>query len=57
MAFNHDLLDALCNSRPGVGLSDVESPLVCPAFADDIAIIALHKPIMQQLLDVVYVHT
>ena len=55
--FNNDLLENLCSMAIGPRLSGVEYPLVCPSFADDIAVIALHKPDMQLLLKVVYIHS
>ena len=57
MVFNNDLLDCLCSMAIGVGISGVDFPLVCPAFADDVAIVTLHKPLLQRLMQHVYKHS
>ena len=51
--FNNDLLCTLKNLAARVG--DIHT--TCPAYADDIALVALYKPIMQRLLNLAYEHS
>ena len=53
MVFNNDLLDCLCSMAIGAGISGVDIPLVCPAFADDVAIVTLHRPLLQRLIIII----
>jgi len=57
MVFNNDLLEDLCAMGVGAGISRVFTPLICPAFADDLAIITLYKPLMHVALKLVYAHS
>ena len=57
VVFNSDLLDQLNKSRHGVQLSKPPLNMCCPAYADDISLVALHRPSMQALLSIVYQHS
>ena len=49
MPFNNDLLESLTSVSTGAGNSGVHLPLMCPD--------SLHKPHMQDMLNVVYLHS
>ena len=55
--FNSDLLDQLRYSMYGVRISNLPYSTCCPAYADDVAIVNLHKPNLQKLLDIAYQHS
>lgn len=51
--FNSDLLNLLQDRGAGVASISIS----CPAYADDIAILSLHKQSLQSLLDITYQHS
>jgi hypothetical protein len=57
--FNSDLLDQLSSSKFGARLSGTAKNIhvCCPAYADDISIVALHKPNLQAMLDIAHKHS
>jgi len=57
--FNSDILDQLSSSKFGARLSDTAGNIhdCCPAYADDISIVALHKPNLQAMLDIAHNHS
>ena len=54
---NSDLLSDLESGRHGAQLSNTDMRVCCPAYANDIALVAIHMPAMQGLLDIVYQHS
>ena len=57
MTFNNDLLDLLCTLNLGARVAGFEFPIVCPAYADDVAVIALHKPMVQDIIQKIFEHS
>ena len=57
MFFNNDLLNSLCAAGVGARLSYTNNVVVCPAYADDVSMLTLYKPHMQQLLNIAYRHS
>ena len=57
VAYNNDLLDELQSSDLGAGISSPRVNLCCPAYADDIAIVAIHKRSMQSMLNITATHS
>jgi hypothetical protein len=53
--FNGDILDQLLLSGNGAKLAGID--IACPAYADDIALVAVHKPHLQALLDIAVEHS
>ena len=51
--FNNYLLKELNGLAARIG----DYCVTCPTYADDIALITLHKPTMQMLLDIAYEHS
>ena len=52
VAFNADLLDCLRSSSHGAVLPGPGLNLCCPAYADDISLVALHKRSIQDMLHI-----
>ncbi len=50
---NNDLLESLQHIGSGIGQIFTS----CPTYADDISLISLYKPVMQQMLQIAYVHS
>ena len=53
--FNSDLLEELVCSGHGARLTGTN--IACPSYADDIALVALHKPSLQALMDISVDHS
>ena len=55
--FNSDLLDLLCRISGKATIPGINVPVCAPAYADDIAVVAIYKPALQNMLDVAYSHS
>ena len=49
---NNDLLSELKSNKLGCSINNI--PVNSPSYADDIALVALHKPILQRMLNIAY---
>ena len=54
---NSDMLDQSIYYMYGVRISNLPYSTCCPAYADDVAIVSLHKPNLQKLLDILFEHS
>ena len=57
MIFNNDLLETLAENNIGTYLRIPGINVTCPAYADDISLVALYKSSLQAMLDEVYDHS
>jgi hypothetical protein len=57
VVFNTDLLDTLQSSCHGAQLSGAGLKLSCPAYADDISMVAIHQSSIQAMINIAHRHS